>query len=374
MKHWTTTVLVACAAAVAVAQWFAPSTASRVMSVLLFALVVTTAFSQRRTLVRSRRSLEAAHREQIESERQYRALFDSCSDAIFAYTIEADGQPGTVVEANESACRFLGYSRRELLHMTGKEIAAPEVRRELVERSRSLLATHSLLYESVYLTAGGDRLTVEVAARLVELRGCKLCLAVARDIAARKEREELWQGMSHEDELTGLLNRRGLFAAVERAARKAHKLGARALVMYVDVDGLKRVNDHLGHAAGDKLVLAAAQTLRVTFREGDVLARVGDEFVALAILSSGADETLDRQTIEGRFASAVAAKRVALGDDYAFSLSYGCLVADSDELGHFDDLLARSDERMYEAKRNRSGQSPDDVDEDRSPAACGRRR
>jgi diguanylate cyclase (GGDEF)-like protein len=123
--------------------------------------------------------------------------------------------------------------------------------------------------------------------------------------------------------------------------------------VYGDVDGLKEVNDRLGHAAGDALILATAEALRLTFRDEDVLARIGgDEFVALALLSRSEDERLDQTTIVARLEAAVAGKRAELGEDYAFSLSFGSLVADWQELGRIDDLLARSDERMYEAKRS----------------------
>ncbi len=353
MKHWPTIVCVICAAATAAAQWVAPEAMHGVLSALLIVLVVLTAFSQRSTLHATIHSLEAAHHEQIESERRYRALFDACSDAIFVYSRDDDGRPGPLVEVNEAACVSLGYPRAQLLAMTAGEIAAPEVRRDIETRSRTLREVDGLVYDTVLLTSGGCRLPVELSTRLVEIRSRTLCLAIAHNIAARQEREELLRGMSHEDELTGLLNRRGFFTMVDQVAQRARRCGARVLLMYVDVDGLKDVNDRLGHAAGDTLVGAAAEALRLAFREEDVLARIGgDEFAALAVLGRGHDEQLDRETITARLQAAVAAKRAELGQDYAFSLSFGSLVADWQELGRIDDLLARSDERMYEAKRS----------------------
>ena len=124
--------------------------------------------------------------------------------------------------------------------------------------------------------------------------------------------------------------------------------------MYLDVDGLKRVNDEMGHAAGDTVLVATGDALRLAFREEDVLARLGgDEFVALAVLGRCDDERLDLQAIEARFESAVRAKRKELGEDYAFAVSFGSLVVTSDELREIDELLARTDKRMYKAKRSR---------------------
>jgi diguanylate cyclase (GGDEF)-like protein len=74
---------------------------------------------------------------------------------------------------------------------------------------------------------------------------------------------------------------------------------AQILVMYLDVDGLKRANDDMDHAAGGTVLIATGEALRLAFREEDVLARLGgDEFVALAVLGRCADERLDLQALE----------------------------------------------------------------------------
>ena len=354
MKRWTEFVLVACAAGVALAQWVVPGTMQGILSVLLLALVALTVFSQRSALQLTIGSLNAAHLEQLESERRYRALFDACSDAILVYRLEDDGRPGQLVEVNEAACRSLSYARTELLAMTAEDVLAPEARRKARKRSQALREAGSLVFETVFITSDGRRLPIESSARMVEIGGRRLCLAVGRSIAAHKELEGLLRGLTDQDELTGLLNRRGFFAMVGETRRRARRTSAQVLVMYLDVDGLKRVNDEMGHAAGDAVLVAAGETLRLAFREDDVLARLGgDEFVAMAMLGHSDDERLDLQAIETRLEDAVRTKRAELGDDYAFSVSFGSLVVTCDELGEIDELLARTDERMYKAKRSR---------------------
>ena len=359
MNRWTATVLVACAAAVAAAQWFVSSTVQGVLSVLLLLLVALTVFSQRSALAATIRSLEAAHQEQIDSERRYRTIFATCSDAIFAWQMQADGSPGAFAEINAAACRTLGYPRDTIMAMAVDDIFAPAVRSELRGRWQELRQSGSLVFETVHLTSKGAPVFVEVNARLVEIRGRRLCLAISRNMTARKEQEERLLGMSNRDDLTGLLNRRGFFAEVEEVQRRADALGVQALLMYVDVDGLKRVNDEMGHAAGDVLIVAAANVLRVTFRETDVLARLGgDEFVALATLGRSSDEALDRRTIMARFDEAVARKREELGASYDFSLSCGIAVATAAELSRIDVLLAKTDREMYQAKHARRAGRP----------------
>jgi len=357
MKRWTEFVLVACAAGVALAQWVVPATMQGILSVLLLALVALTVFSQRNAL----QSTNAAHLEQLESERRYRALFDACSDAILVYRLEEDGRPGQLVEVNEAACRSLSYSRNELLTMSADEVHAPEARRHVKERSQALREAGSLVFETVYITSDGRRAPIEVSARLVKIGTRKLCLAVGRSIAAHKELEGFLRDLTDRDELTGLLNRRGFFAMVGETKRRARRAGAQVLVMYLDVDRLKRVNDEMGHAAGDGVLVATGEALRLAFREEDVLARLGgDEFVALAVLGRCDDERLDRQSIEARFESAVQTKRTELGEDYAYAVSFGSLVVTCEELSEIDELLARTDKRMYRAKRSRR-RTPDAI-------------
>ena len=355
VTRWTELVLVACTAGVAVAQWITPVGMQGVLSGLLLGLVILTVFAQHSTQQATLGSLNAAHVEQLAGERRYRALFDACSDAILVYHLDDDGRPAQLSEVNEAACHFLGYSRAQLLAMSAEDVHAPEARRGVQRHSQTLREAGCLVFETVYITSDGQRLPVEVSARLVELGGRWLCLAVSHSIAAHKEIEGFLRGLTDRDDLTGLLNRRGFFTKVGAVRRQARSRGAQVLLLYVDVDGLKRVNDVMGHAAGDTLIKAAADALRFAFREEDVLARLGgDEFVALAMLGRHADERLDREVIEARLDEAVRAQRAQLGEDFAFAVSSGSLVANWEELAEIDELLARADQRMYKAKRESS--------------------
>jgi diguanylate cyclase (GGDEF)-like protein/PAS domain S-box-containing protein len=354
VTRWTELVLVACTAGVAVAQWITPVGMQGVLSGLLLGLVILTVFAQHGTQQATLGSLNAAHVEQLAGERRYRALFDACSDAILVYHIDDDGRPARLSEVNEAACHFLGYSRAQLLAMSAEDVHAPEARRGVQRHSQTLREAGCVVFETVYITSDGQRLPVEVSARLVELGGRWLCLAVSHSIAAHKEIEGFLRGLTDRDDLTGLLNRRGFFTKVGAVRRQARSRGTQVLLLYVDVDGLKRVNDVMGHAAGDTLIKAAADALRFAFREEDVLARLGgDEFVALAMLGRHADERLDREVIEARLDEAVRAQRAELGEDFAFAVSSGALVANWEELAEIDELLARADQRMYKAKRSR---------------------
>ncbi len=99
------------------------------------------------------------------------------------------------------------------------------------------------------------------------------------------------------DELTGLRNRRGFLVLADQALRMARRTRAKCALVFIDLDGLKRVNDTRGHAAGDALIADAARVIGRVFRESDVVGRVGgDEFAVFALL----DEHDGATAVSGR--------------------------------------------------------------------------
>lgn len=344
MRRWLAPILASCAAAIAAAQLIVPSlmpgrAAALAAAGLLAAAVTAVWVAWSGAGARG----AATARGRDDGERRYRALFEACGDAICVYELPGDGRPGLLVEANETTCMALGYPRSQLLTMTSDQLYAPEVRSAVRERMHALRGAASLAFASTYVTSDGHRLPVEVSLRRADLEGRRLCLAVARDISARLENSEISRGCLHADELTGLLSRRGFFETVGETRQRARRLGAPVLLLHAELDGLRQVEDRLGHAAGDALVTAATDVLRLTFRDSDVLARLAsDEFVALAVLGHSNRERVDWRTIMARFDEALAAKQTELAGEFVFSLRYDTRVADWEELDHIDGLLART--------------------------------
>lgn len=156
--------------------------------------------------------------------------------------------------------------------------------------------------------------------------------------------------LSLRDELTGLHNRRGFLFLAEQQLRVAKRGRQRLLLVYADIDGLKAVNDTLGHAAGDAAIRAFGKAFRSTFRETDVVARLGgDEFVALALHdaaeSSSAVEMLLRARLDRELVRASASPQVPV------RASVGVATADpSVTEAPLDLLLAEADAALYAAK------------------------
>jgi two-component system cell cycle response regulator len=115
-----------------------------------------------------------------------------------------------------------------------------------------------------------------------ELVGNRVGRAVLYAMEREKQRAAL-RARTIVDELTGLYNRRGFFTLGEKTLSLMRRKGRELIVVFVDLDGLKRVNDTQGHQAGDDLIRRAAILLRATFRESDIVARIGgDEFAVVA--------------------------------------------------------------------------------------------
>jgi diguanylate cyclase (GGDEF)-like protein len=175
------------------------------------------------------------------------------------------------------------------------------------------------------------------------------------DIERRQREEYLRRSAENRsllDELTQLRNRRGFFElggqALEAARREAHILG----LFFMDLNGLKQINDTLGHIAGDDALRDTAEVLRSTFRGSDIVARLGgDEFVALAHLHS----ERDIDTLCTRLREHLREFNASRQRPYEVDLSIGATMVDGPADLNLEELIARADEAMYQEKRAASG-------------------
>jgi diguanylate cyclase (GGDEF)-like protein len=173
-------------------------------------------------------------------------------------------------------------------------------------------------------------------------------LLFRRDVARRRARARALRDLSLTDELTGLYNRRGFLALSEQQARLARRRGEQLLLLFADMDGLKRINDEHGHDEGSRAIAAAGEVLRRAFRDSDVLARLGgDEFVALVADPSGKGPEF---FIE-RLSEGLRRHNERAATPYTVSLSVGA--ARLDGAVGVEEAVARADELMYQNKRRK---------------------
>ena len=179
-------------------------------------------------------------------------------------------------------------------------------------------------------------------------------LAATATIAIENARlYESVRALSLTDGLTELYNRRGFVTLAEQALKLAHRTKRGMVLLFADLDGLKQINDTLGHSAGDQALIATANILRETFREADIVARLGgDEFVVLAL------ETAENGAVLTRLYENLTRHNTQANRGYNLSLSIGVARYDPEHACSVDELLAQADALMYEEKRRKREVSP----------------
>jgi two-component system, cell cycle response regulator len=178
------------------------------------------------------------------------------------------------------------------------------------------------------------------------------CLWTFRDVTERELAKRELKELSLVDALTGLHNRRGLSTLSELLLRTALRDGRRVAVYFIDLDGMKPVNDEHGHEVGDQLLCRTAEVLRKTCRASDILARLGgDEFVVVSALEPPGEHTLLIRLREAE----IQHNRARPGLP-TVRMSIGSALSDPEQPAAFEELLARADAAMYtEKQRRRSG-------------------
>lgn len=271
-------------------------------------------------------------------------IVESSSDAIISKSLD-----DTVTSWNAAAERLYGYSAAEIIGQSGRVLLPPDKAAEEQDfLARLGRAEHIVRHETVRLKNDGT--LVEVAMTVSPLRDASGHIAgtstIALDITERKRIEAHTRALAVTDELTGLHNRRGFTAIAEQQLKLARRSRAPLHLGFIDMDGMKAINDQFGHAVGDEALKDTADLLRASFRDSDLLARVGgDEFLVLAV---GADDkTMER--VQERLFAAVIKHNLEAQRPYALSLSLGMVACDV-ESGFLDQMIEEADRRMYQAK------------------------
>jgi diguanylate cyclase (GGDEF)-like protein len=173
-----------------------------------------------------------------------------------------------------------------------------------------------------------------------------------RNITERKRMEAEMREMSLRDLLTDLYNRRGFITLAEQQIRAADRTRRAMLLMFIDCDGLKWINDTLGHKEGDKALIETANVLRQTFRKSDIIARLGgDEFAVLAI---DAASYINPEDFPKRLQQNIDAGNAKEARLYKLAMSWGTTVYDPGSPLSLDELMSSADKRMYAQKMGKS--------------------
>jgi diguanylate cyclase (GGDEF)-like protein/PAS domain S-box-containing protein len=280
-----------------------------------------------------------------ESEERYQRLVEHSPDAIIVHTegqiVFLNGAGVRLLGANSSA-ELIGKPVINFVHADYRESVRKRIYQSLTENVEMPFA------EEKFLRVDGTEIDVEVGAVPFVYENERAVQVVARDIGARKLIEEKLIHDAFHDALTGLPNRalfkEHLKLAVDRAKKKDPFLFA---VLFLDLDRFKNVNDSLGHAVGDELLIGIARRLESHIRPVDRVARLGgDEF---ALLLDGIEHPSDATRVAERLQQEMQLPFNIRGHDVFTSASVGIAMSSTGYVGP-DDVLRDADTAMYRAK------------------------
>jgi diguanylate cyclase (GGDEF)-like protein/PAS domain S-box-containing protein len=257
-----------------------------------------------------------------------------------------------IVDANPAFTRITGRQVSEVLGQTLNPLALPGE-----DNAHALAQVHAALDgqghwqgELALTRYNGSKLVCALSASSVRHGGNQVShhVVVFSDISHLKAHQAELDRLAHYDPLTGVPNRRMLVDRLNQAVARARRSGKSLAVCYLDLDDFKPVNDRLGHAMGDRLLVTITQRLQLALRGEDTLARLGgDEFV---LLLSDLGHPSEWQVVLERVLTTVK-QPVALGDVSAtVSASVGVTLFPSDDVDA-DTLLRHADQAMYRAKQ-----------------------
>jgi len=306
----------------------------------------------------ARQHVEELNRHIAEQERISKALRETEEHFRNAFDYAAIGMAlvsptGAWLRVNRSLCDLVGYSESELLESSFQTVThAEDVDNDLANLYRLMQgATLTCQVEKRYVHRSGQivwALNNVSLVRDADNMPVHFIFQI-QDITERKRAEAALQSLSLVDELTGLYNRRGFLAVTEQHLASIRRNQKVPVILYADLDGLKRINDSLGHPEGDRALVQTAEILKDTFRTSDIIARLGgDEFVVLAAI--GKDEIADSLT--ARLQDKFMEYNVRTNRPYDLSISVGVVHFDVDE-SSIEEVTARADRIMYEDKRRK---------------------
>lgn len=253
---------------------------------------------------------------------------------------------GVCIYLNDAYAKIFGYNDPERLIGASWEMFYFD--EELIRLKEQIMPAvwrdGSWRGEAMGLKLSGGTLPLEISISSVDGGGL---VQVVRDITERKKLEETLRNSSLKDDLTGLFNRRGLLKQAAPYFDFARRQKENLLLLFIDLDGMKRINDEFGHNEGDNALIQTAAILNRSFRSSDIIARLGgDEFTVLVTdLNANKEDAITRLNENLKAYNATETR----GHKLAFSI--GVATLEPERMTCFEELLEQADQAMYEQKR-----------------------
>jgi len=283
-----------------------------------------------------------AERELEKSEARYRSIMEQSVEGIYLL----DAETKTILEANAAFGQMLGYALDELVGMSIYQLLDHQEDSVEERLSQLILEERPVRDERRYRRKDGTLIELQVSAGLITYGGRRVICTLTYDITERKRMERQLKYLSLHDSLTGIYNR----TYFEEEIRRLETAGQTNVgIIVCDLDGLKLVNDTLGHERGDVLLKAAATVIQESIGENDFAARIGgDEFAVLI-------GTNDPGTVE-EVCNRIRENLIRYNHDHPdlpLSLSFGFAVSRPGS-SKITSVFKEADDTMYREKLYRS--------------------
>lgn len=295
---------------------------------------------------------KAAETALLDEKERFRIILESIKDGV----ITTDSA-GRILYLNPAAAALTGWGLEEARGEAVERIMETEISQE-GEHGSSLLRdalekrrAFNIKVEHVLVSRSGDRIPIENSAApiLDEQGGLRGAVVIFHEVGQVRAMANQMAHLAQHDALTGLPNRRRLDQIGRQMLSLAHAEQRRLAVLYLDLDGFKRVNDEYGHAVGDELLMAVTRRLSARLRPGDAIYRQGgDEFV---VLMDGLETIDEAERLAARLIESCRSPVRVSGRELAATVSVGISVF-PDDAPDFDGLIQRADRAMYVAKKS----------------------
>jgi diguanylate cyclase (GGDEF)-like protein/PAS domain S-box-containing protein len=293
-------------------------------------------------------STRGSDNELIKAEDLYRDIVNTAN--ILIWRTDTGGQFTFLNPAWEKS---YGYKTEDMLGKPFSDFQVPEAAEFYINEFRNCLIGESVIgHETTFFSKNGNE--VHLVINMTPIHDSKGIIigtqGVAYDITERKHANELLQYISAKDELTGLYNLHTFLSMTEQQIKAAHREKKGMLIIYIGVDNMQIINDEEGYDTGNQRLIDIANILRKTFREADILARIGgDEFVVSTLVFSINTEEMIMRRLKENIDMYNANKT----GSSSVSLSFGTSFNNPELTISIDEMLSNAELKMYEQKKNK---------------------
>ncbi len=254
---------------------------------------------------------------------------------------------------NKSLCDLTGYNEEELMNITFQDITHPDDLEEDLDYVNRILSGDLETYqmEKRYFHKDGRTIFILLSVSLVKNKNGSPLFFISQiqDITDRKLLEKELVRQATTDILTSTNNRRQFYDLAERDILRSARYNEPLVLLMIDIDHFKKINDTKGHQAGDEVLVALAERATRTLREIDIIARYGgEEFLMILPGTTASDALVIAESIMEACRNAKV--KTPSGDSIGFTTSIG--IAEYQAKETYDQLIHRADKALYEAKAN----------------------